>query len=326
MPRSKKSTLSSLPKLKDKKIVPIILMAVVVLVLFISVKALNTLSGSSTVMRGFNGESVVSSKSMIGVSSAPSLTTDSSIMSDVNTSSTVPRQKIMHGSLSLFVDNVESTIDNIKTAAETANGFTSDSNIYESDNHTIVGSITVRVPSDQFDTTMSDIKNLAVKIDRESTGSDDVTDQVFDTDTRIKNLQALEVQYRDILKKATKIDDILQVTNQLNNVRQQIESLQTQLKYLNQSVDMATISVDLKAVADVQVFGLTWKPLIIIKQALRDMIAGIINYLETIIRVVLYLPVLLIWLATFLLVTWLLVIVIAFGYGVFREIYRRIKR
>lgn len=324
MPRSKKTTLSSPPKLKDKKLVPIILMAVVVLVLLISVKALNTLSGSIAGMPGFNRESAVASKAMVGISSAPASVPIDSMM--VNTDTIIPRQKIMRGSLSLFVDNVEKTIDNIKTVADSANGFTSDSNIYESDNHTIVGSVTVRVPADQFDNTMSDIKKLAVKIDRESTGSDDVTDQIFDTETRIKNLQALETQYRDILKKAAKIDDILQVTNQLNTVRQQIESLQTQAKYLNQSVDMATISVDLKAVADVQVFGLTWKPLIVVKQALRDMVAGFINYLETIIRMVFYIPVLLLWLATFLLVAWLLVLVLAFGYGILREIYKRMKK
>ena len=290
MPRTKKTTPV---KLNPKKIIPVILMAVVVLILFVCIKAFSPFSGSALMMPGFSGESAVASKSMMGLSSAPDVPADSMMVNPA-----IPRQKIMTGSLSLFVDNVETTIDSIKNVADNASGFTSDSNIYESDNHTVVGSITVRVPADQFDTTMSDIKKLAVKIDRESTGSNDVTDQVFDTDTRIKNLQALEVQYRDILKKATKIDDILQVTNQLNSVRQQIESLQTQLKYLNQSVDMATISVDLKAVADVQVFGLTWKPLIIIKQALRDMVAGFINYLETIIRVILYLPVLIIWLVT----------------------------
>ncbi|MCE9628841.1 MAG: DUF4349 domain-containing protein [Candidatus Vogelbacteria bacterium] len=287
-------------KLPLKKIAPIILLIVIFLVLLISVKALSTLSGGSMISTpGFRGESTVSSKGiMMDLSSSPSMAADSVITSP-EMGSTLPRQKIINGSLSLFVDNVESTIDNIKTIADTSNGFTSQSSIYESDNHTIVGSITVRIPVDQFDVTVMEIKELAVKIERESTGSDDVTDQVFDTDTRIKNLEALETQYRDILKKATKIEDILQVTNQLNIVRQQIESLETQLKYLSQSTDMATISVDLKAVADVQVFGLTWKPLIIVKQALRDMVAGIINYLETIIRVILYLPVLIIWLTTF---------------------------
>lgn len=229
------------------------------------------------------------------------------------------RSRIMTALLSLFVDNVPTTIEQVKRQAESVGGYTQNATIYENDNRTITGSVTVRVPASSFNPTISEIKKLAVKVERESTNSDDVTEQLIDVETRIANLKALETNYRSLLNESTKIEDTLRITQELANVRSQIESFEAQQKYLTQSVDLSTITVELKAVADVEVFGLTWKPLIIIKQALRDVVAGLINYLEWMIRIVFYLPVLAVWVTT-------IVLVIIGGFKLGTLIYRQFKK
>lgn len=229
------------------------------------------------------------------------------------------RSRIMTALLSLFVDNVPTTIEQVKRQAESVGGYTQNATIYENDNRTITGSVTVRVPASSFNPTISEIKKLAVKVERESTNSDDVTEQLIDVETRIANLKALETNYRSLLNESTKIEDTLRITQELANVRSQIESFEAQQKYLTQSVDLSTITVELKAIADVEVFGLTWKPLIIIKQALRDVVAGLINYLEWMIRIIFYIPVLAVWVTT-------IVLVIIGGFKLGTLIYRQFKK
>ena len=126
-------------------------------------------------------------------------------------------------------------------------------------------------------------------------------------ESRLKNLQATEQQYLTILKQAVKIADILQVTAQLDKIRMQIEQIQGQLKYLSRQVDMASLAASLTEEADVQVFGITWRPLFVIKQAFRSMLGSLQSYVDSMINLIFGLPVLLLWFVTIgliILIVW----------------------
>ena len=217
----------------------------------------------------------------------------------------LPRKITKAGSLSILVETAETATKNIQAIAESASGYVSDSNLHEVTPGVKAGSITIRVPADKFDQTISRIKELALKVENENINANDVTDQFIDIEARLKNLKAEETQYLSILKKAQKIDDIVNVTNQLNQVRQQIDSWQGQLKYLNSQVDLSTITVNLTAEKEAQIFGLNWRPFTIIKQAVRSLLTGLVSYVNVIIAIVIFLPVVALWVGTFLLIVWL---------------------
>jgi len=61
---------------------------------------------------------------------------------------------------------------------------------------------------------------------------------------------------------------------------------------------MSVITVALIAEADVEVFGIRWRPLYVLKQSLRSMFGGLTSYVDAMIWFVLYLPVIILWLAT----------------------------
>jgi hypothetical protein len=198
----------------------------------------------------------------------------------------------------LIVDKAEVAAKSIQTITEGAGGFVSYSEIYEVSDGIKTGSVTVRVPADKFDQALTDIKKLANKVERENVDAQDVTEQYADLEAQLRNLRATENQYLEIMKKAAKVSDILEVQQRLSDVQGQIEQIQGQMQYLNRQVDMSTINVSLTAQADVQVFGIEWRPLFIAKQALRNLISGLTGYINFIIALIFFLPVLALWLVT----------------------------
>ncbi len=217
----------------------------------------------------------------------------------------ISRKVTKTGNLSILVDTAETAVQNIQAIAESVAGYVSDSTLYEVTPGVKAGAITIRVPADKFDQTINRVKDLAVKVESENINANDVTEQFIDLEARLKNLEAQEAQYLDILKKASEVEDVLKITNQLNQVRQQIDSWQGQLKYLNDQIDLSTITVNLTAEKEVQIWGLNWRPITVVKQAVRSLLNGLVSYVNIIIAVAIYLPVILVWVITFLVVAWI---------------------
>jgi hypothetical protein len=125
-----------------------------------------------------------------------------------------------------------------------------------------------------------------------------VTRQYVDQDANLRNLHAEEVQYLAILKQARTVKDTLDVSEKLSEVRGKIEQQQAEFQALSKQIETVAISVSLRAEAEAQVFGLTWRPLYHIKLALREGLEGLANYVSTMTAFVFLLPTIMLWLAT----------------------------
>ncbi|MCH7604835.1 DUF4349 domain-containing protein [Patescibacteria group bacterium] len=226
------------------------------------------------------------------------------------------RNVIKNGTLSLLVKNAEEVAQSIQALAERLDGFIQNSRIYEVSDGVKSGNVTIRVPADDFNEAMSEIKKMATKVESENVNARDVTEQFVDLEARLKNFRAGEEQYLRIMDQADTVQDTLQVAQQLNRVRGQIEQIEGQLQFLSSQVDMSTITVSMTAEADIEVFGIQWRPLFILKQAFRDMLGGLTGYINAMIRFAFQLPVLLLWLATIL-------VVLGIGWRVVQRIWQR---
>lgn len=208
------------------------------------------------------------------------------------------RKIIKSGALALSVDNVERTAADIRGIAERLGGFVGSSQVHEVSDDIKAGNILIRVPADRFNTAIDDIKKLAVSIDRESINAYDTTDSIAGTERHLQRLRAEEEQYLDMMANAATLQEKLEVTGYLVDVQGQIEALEAQLISSRNQAAMSTISVSLTAEADIEVLGIRWKPLFVIKQASRDMFAEFADYGSTMIHFLFKLPILLIWLVT----------------------------
>ncbi|MEK7183850.1 MAG: DUF4349 domain-containing protein [Patescibacteria group bacterium] len=155
--------------------------------------------------------------------------------------------------LSIGVDGVEAKTQEIITLATGKGGFVQSSTIIEDSEGYKSGYVTVRVPADTFEDTIAAIKNIAVRVDRESITGRDVTEQYTDTEARLRSAKAQEEQYLIILEKAETVQDILSVQSYLQSIRYEIESLQGQLDSLGNQTEYSTISVTLQEEVRIQI-------------------------------------------------------------------------
>src|SRR5690554_2091655 len=102
--------------------------------------------------------------------------------------------------------------------------------------HEVRYNLSIRVAADQFDSLFHDIAGLAKRPDNQYTNREDVSEQYYDLETRIRNQRALEQRYRDLLGEATQVKDILEIEKSLNEVRTNIERLEGQYKYLGSQI------------------------------------------------------------------------------------------
>jgi hypothetical protein len=160
---------------------------------------------------------------------------------------------IKSADLALAVDGVEAKTYDIISIATGRGGFVQSSNLVEDQAGYKTGYVTVRVPSETFEDSVAAIKELAVRVERESINGQDVTEQYTDLEARLRSAQAQEEQYLEILDQATTVQDILAVQSYLQSIRYEIESLQGQIDSLGNQTEYSTISVSLSEEVRVKV-------------------------------------------------------------------------
>ena len=109
-------------------------------------------------------------------------------------------------------------------------------------------SFTVRVPSDRLDEFLTGAGNLGSVV-RKSVAGQDVTQNYFDSETRLKTLRAEQDRILELMGKAEKIDDVLAIEKRLTEVQNEIEQLTGQLKQWDSLISLSTVTVAVKEVA-----------------------------------------------------------------------------
>ena len=152
------------------------------------------------------------------------------------------RKLTKNGSIRFETSNLNKTKQLIMSAVSSLNGYVSNDNISESNNHT-ENTLTVRVPADKTDSLIAIIESNASKIDYKSIDVQDVTEQFIDLDTRKKKKKEVETRYRELLSRATSVEEILKIEEQIGNIRTEIESAEGRLRYLSNQVQYSTLHV-----------------------------------------------------------------------------------
>lgn len=183
------------------------------------------------------------------------------------------RLVIKNASVSIQVEDVAGAEARVRARAEQLGGYvvsvqTSGSDAYLS------SVITFRVPAERFEEALSGVEGLARKVLSRSVSGDDVTEEFVDLESRLRNLEATRDRLLDLLAKATRVEDALQVNQALTDVQGEIEQIQGRMKYLRQSAAFSTISADLQPVPPpptlIEPDG--WQPLRVAQEALVGLI------------------------------------------------------
>jgi hypothetical protein len=230
---------------------------------------------------------------------------------DESGTSDIDRKIVRTGYITLEVNDVTEAMNSVITIAKTLDGYVVSSN-KRGDQDITFGQISIRVPFDSFDEAFDRLRRIAVKVPTESTNSQDVTEQYTDLQAQLRNLEATEAQYLELLKKAEKVEDILAVQRELSNVRGQIEQVKGRILYLERTSDMALIDVNLQKTKPIG--GTAWNAL----QTLKSAVRGLVTFGKVLANIA-------IWLAIFSPV-WIIILVVVLYFSRWRKKKARASR
>jgi len=110
-----------------------------------------------------------------------------------------------------------------------------------------LGSFTFKVPTEKLDEFSQWIEKNATVISSDISRTD-VTNELIETGSRKKALEAEETALLAILEKAETVDDIITVQDRISNVHGELESYAQRLQQLNNQVKYSTVYVNLREV------------------------------------------------------------------------------
>jgi hypothetical protein len=153
---------------------------------------------------------------------------------------------IQTASLSLSVQRGEfrRAVDRARTVALGLGGFVVSSSASQgTDRRLVAGTLVVRVPERSYAQAMERLSDLGRVEAREESGQD-VSQELVDLGSRARHLEAVERQLLGLLERADTVAAALAVQSQLNEVQLELEQARGRLRFLDDQVAFATISLD----------------------------------------------------------------------------------
>jgi len=203
---------------------------------------------TNTVASGFANASyavanVADANTNVAVSTSATSTTSTPKESVLTTEQEkIDRKLLKEATLSWETSDISKTHQQILNSIKKYSAYASNDEA-NTDDTRVVNMLEIRVPANHFDDFINDISKDVNVFDEKKISVLDVTEEYIDVSARIKTKKELEQHYYDLLKRTKNVSEILEVEQQLNNVRNDIESAEGRLKYLNDRVSLGTISI-----------------------------------------------------------------------------------
>ena len=106
------------------------------------------------------------------------------------------------------------------------------------------GTLTLSVPADKLDAALDQLA-AGVTVLRRSTSSQDVTSQYVDTQSRLKTMRASVERVRTLMAQAKDLGQVVALESEMSRREADLESLESQLDALKNSVERSTLAVSL---------------------------------------------------------------------------------
>ena len=155
------------------------------------------------------------------------------------------RSVITTGWLTMTVDDPVDTAAEVASIVDRSGGrIDSRSETPGTDTQQARATLVVRIPSDDFDAVLADLRELG-EVDSVQLDASDVTQQREDLDARIGALQASVDRLLALLSEATTTADLIAIESELSSRQAELDSLVAQRDSLADQVDFSTLTVEL---------------------------------------------------------------------------------
>lgn len=158
-----------------------------------------------------------------------------------STSTIVEKKIIKDASIGIEVEDYSVYRLKLDSLIKVLGGYVSQDNLDKND-FSINNYLAIRIPTKSFDKFISVLEKGSEKLLYKNISQRDVTEEFIDIEARLKTKREVEKRYRELLAKARNVKEILEVEEKLRIIREEIESREGRLKYLQNQVDYSTIN------------------------------------------------------------------------------------
>jgi hypothetical protein len=160
------------------------------------------------------------------------------------------RKIIRSGEIEFEIDSFDNSVTLImRLVSATKGGFVATINSDKLANGKVRGSIVVRVPPEQLDKFVLDLRKELGKhgeLKNQRIGSQDITKQYTDIESRLRAARTMEERLLHIIKEGKgAIKDLLQAEKELGVWRTKIEEMEGELRYYSNLVSLSTLTINL---------------------------------------------------------------------------------
>ena len=161
-----------------------------------------------------------------------------------STAAMLERQLIKEGTLNFETHNIAETRQHIESLVQKYGAYISQENERATYSR-IYQNMSIRIPNAHFDVFVTELSGGVKKIDEKSITVQDVTEEFIDSTARLAVKKETEQGYLRLLNQAKTIKDILDIQNELQDIRSDIESIEGRLRYLKSAVNFSTLHISM---------------------------------------------------------------------------------
>ena len=170
-----------------------------------------------------------------------------SSMSDTATQQSSPDQKLIKRvNMDAETEDLEALLPQLMTEISNLNGYVESQEVYNGSSYAAYryrnARLTIRVPAENLDSLVAQVKGVSNVVSYNES-VEDVTLAYVDMETRILALETERGRLLELMEKAETMSDLLEIEARLTQVRGDLESINSQLKVLQNQVSYATIEL-----------------------------------------------------------------------------------
>jgi hypothetical protein len=149
----------------------------------------------------------------------------------------VDRSLVRTATIELAATDVGETVGHARDVVATEGGYAGREEVREEH-----ATLTLHIPADRFDHALAELSELGKVISRDQS-AEDVTEQVVDLDSRTATQRASVDRVRALLARASSVDEVVRIEQELTSREADLESLEQRRKALAGQVAMSTVTI-----------------------------------------------------------------------------------
>ncbi|TMN22921.1 DUF4349 domain-containing protein [Lentibacillus cibarius] len=154
------------------------------------------------------------------------------------------RKVIYHANLHIEVNNYEKAAADIRKQVNERGGYIVESSMQGgAEDGAASGQITARIPQKHFREFIQLVEDGSKKVVNSSISGQDVTEEYVDLKSRLESKRVVEKRLLSFMEQAKKTEDLLDISEDLAKVQEEIEQITGRMNYLQNKVDLATVTI-----------------------------------------------------------------------------------